>query len=190
MHRQGRSVREFRRALTEEANNLATWSEAAGRDIIDHFWAVTGLHPTYKPVPPAALNVVCAAAVEPEEVDWVWRRRLARGKMTLIGGDPGTGKSQISTDIAARITMGSEWPDGGDVPLGSTVILSAEDAMADTIVPRLMAAGADRSRVHVVKSALGDKGKIGSRTTTFDPCARDRALLCLTLLIEGLQFGD
>ena len=94
-----------------------------------------------------------ASEIEPERVEWLWPARIARGKHTCIAGEPGTGKSQLSISIAAAITMGGEWPCGeGRAPLGSVIILSAEDGAADTIVPRLIAAGADRDRVHIVSA--------------------------------------
>ena len=95
-----------------------------------------------------------ASDIAPEKVEWLWTGRLAVGKHTCIAGDPGTGKSQLTMAIAAAITAGSEWPCGeGRAPRGSVVILSAEDGTADTIVPRLMAAGADRNRVHIISAA-------------------------------------
>lgn len=98
-----------------------------------------------------SLRIARAADIDPEPVNWVWRGRLARRKLTILSGDPGKGKSQASLDTAARITTGAEWPDTGRAPQGSVVILSAEDSPSDTIVPRLMAAGADRDRVHIVE---------------------------------------
>ncbi len=75
--------------------------------------------------------------VEAKHVEWLWLNRLARGKLTLLAGDPGIGKSQISIDIAARASKGATWPDGGHAPLGSVVILSAEDSANDTLRPPL-----------------------------------------------------
>jgi hypothetical protein len=102
------------------------------------------------------LDVVCVADVPMQPVDWVWYLRLARGKLTIISGDPGAGKSQIGFDAAARVTQRrGTWPDGGEpAPSGSVVILSAEDAIDDTIRPRLEAAGADVRRVHIVQAVL------------------------------------
>ena len=74
--------------------------------------------------------------VAPESVAWIWPRRVAGGKLTLITGDPGTGKSTITLDIAARITTGASWPDGGPAPAGDVILLSAEDGVADTVRPR------------------------------------------------------
>jgi hypothetical protein len=85
---------------------------------------------------------------EPEKIDWVWSGRIARGKHTTIAGDPGTGKSQVMLSIAAAATTGGAWPcSEGRAPLGNVVILAAEDGVADTIIPRLIAAGADLDRV-------------------------------------------
>jgi putative DNA primase/helicase len=97
-----------------------------------------------------------AADIKPEKIEWVWNGRLARGKHTCIGGQPGTGKSQLSIAIIAAITTGGPWPcREGRAPLGKVVILSAEDGAADTIVPRLMAAEADLTRVEII-SAVAD----------------------------------
>jgi predicted ATP-dependent serine protease len=92
--------------------------------------------------------------LEAKPVKWLWQNRLARGKLTLIAGDPGIGKSQISCDVAARISAGASWPDGGCAPLGSIVILSAEDAPNDTLRPRLEAAGATLDRIHILKATI------------------------------------
>jgi putative DNA primase/helicase len=106
----------------------------------------------------ASLISRCAADIEPERVEWLWGGRLARGKHTCIAGEPGTGKSQVSVALAATITTGGQWPcDEGCAPLGSVIILSAEDGAADTIVPRLHAAGADVSRVHIVSAVCDEK---------------------------------
>jgi hypothetical protein len=105
------------------------------------------------------LEVLCVADVPMEQTNWVWQQRLARGKLTMMSGDPGLGKSQISMDIAARITNGNPWPDGGSAPRGTVVLLAAEDAVNDTIRPRLEAAGADTRFVHVVKTVTNSEGK-------------------------------
>lgn len=113
----------------------------------------------YKPTDAPGLQFVCMADVEPEPVDWIWSGRLARRKLTLLAGDPGMGKSQISIDITARITTGSEWPDGKHAAAGSVVILSAEDSAGDTLRPRIEAAGADLNRVEVLKAVSLGEGK-------------------------------
>jgi hypothetical protein len=106
---------------------------------------------------PGLLITRCASEIEPERVEWLWPGRIAKGKHTCIAGEPGTGKSQLATYIAAQISMGAAWPcDEGRAPQGSVLVLSAEDGEADTIVPRLHAAGADLGRVHIVSAVRTD----------------------------------
>ena len=108
--------------------------------------------------------VICRASeIEPEPISWLWPGRIAVGKQTLIAGEPGLGKSQLSTAIVAAVTTGGVWPgQEGRAPLGKAIILSAEDGVADTIVPRLMAAGADLSRVDIISALRNENG--GRRT--------------------------
>jgi AAA domain len=89
--------------------------------------------------------------VQPERVSWLWPGYLAAGKLHVVDGDPGLGKSSMTLDWAARLTTGKPWPDGADGPAPRGVLLvSAEDGLADTIRPRLDAAGADVDRVHAL----------------------------------------
>jgi hypothetical protein len=105
----------------------------------------------------------CMADVEAEPVDWVWPGRIARGKLTLVAGDPGMGKSQIGLDVVARVSKeGERFPDDSIAPTGSALILTAEDAANDTVRPRLEAANADLARVHRLRAATF---KDGARTT-------------------------
>jgi hypothetical protein len=70
--------------------------------------------------------IVRLADVQPEPVTWVWPGRVAAGKVALLIGDPGLGKSWITLDIAARQSTGRAWPDqaaaapAGDVLLPTT----------------------------------------------------------------------
>lgn len=101
-----------------------------------------------------------------KKINWLWPNRIARGKLTVIAGNPGLGKSQITASLAATITTGGKWPDTDNFAIkGSVIILSAEDDPADTIKPRLVAAGADVSRCHVLKAIKVKKnGKTSIRT--------------------------
>ena len=97
--------------------------------------------------------------VRPEAVTWLWPGRLAAGKIALLVGDPGLGKSWITLDLAARISAGRAMPDGGAaVDAGNVVLLSAEDGLADTIRPRLDALGADVARIrHLAGLRAGER---------------------------------
>ena len=85
--------------------------------------------------------------VEPEQVDWLWPGRIPKGKLTVIDGDPGLGKSAATVDLAARVSAGLGLPDCAPCEAAGVVICSAEDGLADTIRPRLDAAGCDPARV-------------------------------------------
>ena len=91
-------------------------------------------------------------------VDWLWKPYLARGKLAVLDGDPGTGKSFVALDIAARISRGGFFPDGQNLDRPHvTLLLNAEDDAADTILPRLAATGGDLANIHVVSTPrLGD----------------------------------
>jgi putative DNA primase/helicase len=92
-----------------------------------------------------------ASEITPVAVDWLWPGRIATGKTTLVGGDPGLGKSQLAAFIAATMSRGGQWPCGeGQSAKKSVIVLCAEDGAADTIVPRLMAAQADREKVTII----------------------------------------
>jgi putative DNA primase/helicase len=93
-------------------------------------------------------KVVCMADVEPRPIEWLWPQRIALGRLSLLVGMPGAGKSFLTCDMAARISTGSAWPDGTPCSRGSVLLVTAEDDPGDTIRPRLDAHGADPSRVY------------------------------------------
>jgi putative DNA primase/helicase len=97
--------------------------------------------------------------VAPERIEWLWRQRLAVGKLHLLIGDPGLGKSLVTCDLAARITRGTRWPDGEPAPEGDVLILAAEDNPADTIRPRIEKFGGDVSRVQILQGIWRDNAE-------------------------------
>src|SRR6266699_2157261 len=79
-----------------------------------------------------ALIAQCAADVKLEPIELLWPGRIALGKLTLIAGEAGLGKSQLSLAMAAAVSTGGAWPcDEGQAPIGNIIILSAEDDAAD-----------------------------------------------------------
>jgi hypothetical protein len=100
---------------------------------------------------PPDLEVRRVADIAARPVQWLWPGRIARGKVTVLAGHPGLGKSQVALAMVAIVTTGGRWPvDGTRAAAGAAVILSAEDDPEDTIRPRLEAAGADLDRCHIV----------------------------------------
>ena len=102
---------------------------------------------------------VILSSIEPEEVEWLWEPRIPLGKITVIDGDPGNGKSALTTDLGARLTVGRPFPDGKGCEPAGVVIMNAEDGLADTIRPRVDAAGGDSSRI--VSLATVEDGEDG-----------------------------
>ncbi|MCX7147537.1 MAG: AAA family ATPase [Sulfuritalea sp.] len=115
----------------------------------------------------SCVELLRGSDVKPEAVTWLWPGWLAAGKMHVLGGAPGTGKTTISMALAATVTTGGRWPDGSRSPVGNVVIWSGEDDPADTLVPRLALSGADMTRVYFIADVFDGDGR-----RSFDP-ARD-----------------
>lgn len=98
-----------------------------------------------------SLRTVRLSEVEPARTEWLWRNRIPFGKVVTLDGMPGLGKSTVTLEIAARASMGQPMPGEFEAaePMG-VVLLSAEDGIRDTILPRVKAAGGDLSRIVVL----------------------------------------
>jgi hypothetical protein len=117
--------------------------------------------------PIASIELLSSAAITPTPVHWLWPGWLAEGRLQILAGAPGAGKTTIALSLAAVVSAGRRWPDGTPTQAGSVVIWSGEDDPSDTLVPRLAAADADLNRVFIVGRARED-----SAARPFDP-ARD-----------------
>lgn len=105
---------------------------------------------------PQPLPTVRLADVMPESVCWLWPGRIPLGKLSVLDGDPGLGKSTLTLAIIAAVTGGPPLPgEQTGAPPRAAILASVEDGLADTIRPRLDAAGADLTRVHAVPLAQG-----------------------------------
>jgi putative DNA primase/helicase len=109
--------------------------------------------------PANKFTLVSIADVEPKAVEWIWPGYLAKGKLTLLGGDPDLGKSLVCIDAAATLSKGKYWPSGPRAQTGATIFICSEDGIADTIRPRAEAAEADLRLLHVFESSLIKDGK-------------------------------
>jgi len=105
--------------------------------------------------------------IRPTAIQWLWRDWLAVGKLHVLAGSPGQGKTTLMLSMVAVVTRGGAWPDGSACRRGRAIIWSGEDDVEDTLAPRLISMGADMSCVYFVRGT-----RVGDDTTAFDP-ARD-----------------
>lgn len=106
-----------------------------------------------KEAPKDKVVLVSGATLKPVPVAWLWKHWLALKKLHILAGMPGQGKTTIAIALAATITIGGKWPDGSRSIAGNVIFWSGEDDPADTLVPRLAAAGADLSRCYFITGA-------------------------------------
>lgn len=126
-------------------------------------------------------GLVCAASIKPEPINWLWNGWLAAGKLHILAGAPGAGKTTLALALAATITSGGQWPDGTRAAIGDVLMWTSEDDAQDTLVPRLIAMGTNLSRVHFIQTASeGDKRR------AFDP-ATDIAQLRSSIKLMGMH---
>ena len=137
-----------------------------GEDALRYWQSKYTMHPKpgseieFEPLPedPDAWKprLTIMSDIEAKPVTWLWQDRIAAGRLSLLVGMPGIGKSYLTADMAARVSTGQSWPDGSPCPVGSVLFLTAEDDPADTIRPRLDAHGADVERVYLLSGAYRD----------------------------------
>jgi putative DNA primase/helicase len=114
-----------------------------------------------------------ASDIAPEAIYWLWQNWVPAGKLSILAGQPGCGKTTIALSIAATVSRGGDWPDGTKCAEPRNVLIwTGEDGLADTLVPRLHAAGADCTRIWFVESVEGEDEKL----LPFDP-SRDVPIL-------------
>ena len=109
--------------------------------------------------------------IKEKPLEWLWKNRIPKSKITIFGGNPDAGKSLVSLDLTARLTKGRDWPDGESNGIGvaEVALLFCEDDAADTVKPRLLAAGADCAKVHRLFSTfVSTDGNGKERQIAFD----------------------
>jgi len=132
-----------------------------------HDWAaILDADIASQPVPIEVL-LTCGSDLKPQAVRWLWQHWLALGKFHILAGAPGQGKTTIAMAVAATITVGGRWPDGSRCEPGNILVWSGEDDPADTLLPRLLAAGANPKRCYFITGT-----RVNGESVPFDP-ARD-----------------
>lgn len=128
------------------------------------------------------VNLLSGADIKPTAIDWAWFQWLAKGKLTILAGVGGTGKTTVALNIGATISTAGSFPDGSKCNTdGNVLIWSSEDDPSDTLVPRLLAAGANLQKIHFVDGVKNSEGEI----KPFDPSADTPALYRAIDLIGG-----
>ena len=109
----------------------------------------------------SVLRSVRLSQVERARTEWLWRNRVPFGKVVTLDGMPGLGKSTVTLGITARASTGRPMPGEYEAaePIEGVVLLSAEDGIGDTILPRVEAAGGDLSRVVVIDEVDDGEGR-------------------------------
>ena len=124
--------------------------------------------PDFGPVvtpPSRVVKLRCGADIEAQAITWLWDKWLPSGKLTILAGTAGTGKTTLAVGLAAALTSGGRWPDGKHCKQrGNVLIWSSEDNPDDTLVPRLIASGADMNRCHFI-DGIAENGV----SVPFDP---------------------
>lgn len=120
---------------------------------------------------PPAVVLVNGADLNPEPVMWLWPDWLALGKLHILAGAPGQGKTTIALAAAATVTSGGRWPCGARCEPGNVLIWSGEDDPADTLLPRLIASGANRAKCYFVQGT-----RVDGELVPFDPASHMTAL--------------
>jgi putative DNA primase/helicase len=125
----------------------------------------------------------CGADITPQPITWLWYGHLPAGKLTILAGAAGTGKTTLAMGFAATLTTSGRWPDGAEqVEPGNVLIWSSEDSAEDTLVPRLIASGADLKRCHFVQGVTEN-----GEHFPFDPAHHVHELSTAVLKIGGVS---
>jgi hypothetical protein len=123
-------------ALAQLVDRTERWVTGAAADL------------SFPSTPRIGLVLTPLSEIEARPVRWLWPQRIPLGAITMLDGTPGLGKSQLTLDLAARVSRGDRMGDGTLGLQGDVILLTAEDALAQTIRPRLDALGADTTRIH------------------------------------------
>ena len=118
------------------------------------------------PVDAGGWSLVRYTSIAATKIDWMWPGYLATGKLTMLNGEPGSSKSLLSLDIAARVSRGTDWPDGtaNPFPASSVLVLTEEEDPSDTIKPRFLAAGGDPDNLIMLNVGEGSHFQIEKDT--------------------------
>ena len=142
----------------DEGEDISNWLDNGGTtakliELVDETEA-------FDPDCNTKLNLVSLASIDPEPIEWFWPNKIPAGAVTILAGDPGSGKSYLTHYLAAQVTRGAIWTDCPAEPTikGSVIFFADEDDRSKVIRPRLDANGADAKKVYLLESvSSGDE---------------------------------
>jgi len=164
-----------------DITNLAEYCKRYGQNFVETVVnLIEDIQETHESKEPEGTPILsCLANIEPEEVRWLWKSRIPRGKITIFDGDPGLGKSWCSLAVASAITKGLPLPGDGNLEIrkpGDVLLLTAEDGLADTISNRLAGMDVDQNRIFALEGVRDEKGGERQYSLTDDLQSIEQAL--------------
>jgi len=148
------------RKLAESSKKINEIVEKPDGSVGEKVWEIQqiaeNLQEAIEPSSGSEPIIIELSDVEPEPIEYLWFNKIPLGMITILVGDMGLGKTFMALDMVARVSTGGQWPDrdgtpDNHAPKGSTVILTAEDSISQTIRPRLDGLGADIDKVRIIK---------------------------------------
>lgn len=135
------------------------------------------------------LKMIHLSEVESQQIKWLWYPFIPYGKLSIVQGDPGDGKSTLILNIAAKLSRGECIDENMNITEPVNVIYqTAEDGLADTVKPRLEAANADCSRISIIDES--DKSVSMTDDRIEEAIKRENAKLCIFDPIQAYLGGD
>ena len=135
------------------------------------------------------LKMIHLSEIESQQIKWLWYPFIPYGKLSIVQGDPGDGKSTLILNIAAKLSMGECIDENMNITEPVNVIYqTAEDGLADTVKPRLEAANADCSRISIIDES--DKSVSMTDDRIEEAIKRENAKLCIFDPIQAYLGGD
>jgi putative DNA primase/helicase len=155
---EGMSYEQAREAILADENEAGEWAHRVDERQLKRAWEAPIRAQAGDTGTPLHAVTICAADVKMRPKEWLWEGHLLRGALELLTGLPGLGKSQVHCHYMACATAGLPWPDGAPaIEPVKVIMVTAEDAIDTEVVPRLKAAGADLTRIHILKYIKTDK---------------------------------
>ena len=131
------------------------WNEVQTRrgEITDGKYLREAVYGLKEPPQVETVEIIRMSEVDTQAVEWLWEPYIPFGKVTIVQGNPGEGKTTFALRLAAACTTGRTLPNRKPLPPFHVIYQTAEDGLGDTVKPRLMEAAADLDRVLVIDEA-------------------------------------